>query len=215
MGDVVRAIHRWPDSAVSPLADEGTAASTVRMDHVPLFARVAVAALGAVALTLGSFNPGAAAAPPPAASAVSSVPHSPPVPGEVVRPYDPPEKPWLPGHRGVDLAAAPGAAVASSADGVVHFAGAVAGTPTVSVMHPDGIRTTYQPVVAHVSRGESVRRGQSLGILGEWGGGGAGPHPLPHPGLHWGAVRGRDYLNPLDLLSRRPIVLKPPVRDGG
>ena len=132
--------------------------------------RVTVAAFASVAVALGAAAapaqpspaspdfPDFPAFPPPAppspvfrllaASAITGIPHSPPVPGDVIRPYDPPDKPWLPGHRGVDLAAGPGSVVASSADGVVHFAGSVAGTPTVSVMHADGIRTTYQPVVA-------------------------------------------------------------------
>lgn len=204
------------------------------MDRVPLVVRVAVAAFASVAVALGAaaapgypspaspafpdfpdfpdFPAFPAPAPPSpvfrllAASAITGIPHSPPVPGDVIRPYDPPDKPWLPGHRGVDLAAGPGSVVASSADGVVHFAGSVAGTPTVSVMHADGIRTTYQPVVARVSRGDRVLRGDPLGVLGD---------PAPDPGLHWGALRGSDYLNPLDLLARRPIVLKPPVPDGG
>jgi len=41
----------------------------------------------------------------------------------VVRGFDPPPRPWLPGHRGVDLAAVPGAAVRSAGAGVVRFAG--------------------------------------------------------------------------------------------
>ncbi|WP_331251434.1 M23 family metallopeptidase [Corynebacterium xerosis] len=100
----------------------------------------------------------------------------------------------------MDLAAPEGAPVRASGDGTVHFAGMVAGTPTVSVMHADGIRTTYQPVRWTVARGQAVSRGDMIGTLG----------PGPDPGLHWGALRGEDYLNPLDLLGRRPIVLKPP-----
>ncbi len=135
------------------------------------------------------------------ASGISPVAHAKPVDGGVVKPYDPPAERWLPGHRGVDLAAPVGAPVRASGDGVVHFADMVAGTPTVSVMHADGIRTTYQPVRWSVRRGDRVSRGTVIGTL-EAG---------PDPGLHWGALRGRDYLNPLDLLARRPIVLKPPV----
>ena len=120
--------------------------------------------------------------------------------GGVVKKYDPPAQRWLPGHRGVDLAAPVGSPVRASGDGVVHFAGMVAGTPTVSVMHADGIRTTYQPVRWSVRRGDRVLRGSMIGTV-EAG---------TDPGLHWGALRGGDYLNPLDLLWRRPIVLKPP-----
>ena len=61
-----------------------------------------------------------------------------------------------PGHRGVDLAAEKGAAVLASAPGTVVFAGALAGRGVVSVQHPDGQRTTYEPVAAVVTRGTSV-----------------------------------------------------------
>lgn len=124
---------------------------------------------------------------------------------QVLRAFDPPEKPWLAGHRGVDLALAPGAPVRAAADGVVHFAGMVAGTPVVSIQHEeDGLRTTYQPVWAFVEVGQVVREGQEIGTLGypEQGDG--------YPGLHWGARVGKDeYRNPLDLLEVPTIRLKP------
>lgn len=136
----------------------------------------------------------------PRSGGTSPIEHVKPVAGGVVKQYDPPAQRWLPGHRGVDLAAPVGSPVRASGDGVVHFAGMVAGTPTVSVMHADGIRTTYQPVRWSVRRGDRVLRGSMIGTV-EAG---------TDPGLHWGALRGGDYLNPLDLLWRRPIVLKPP-----
>lgn len=127
--------------------------------------------------------------------------HVRPVPGEMTRPYDPPEQNWLPGHRGVDLAGTEGEPVHSSGVGTVHFAGMIAGTPTVSVLHTGGFRTTYQPVRAEVEAGEAVVAGQRIGTLGR---------DVGHPGLHWGALYGQtDYFNPLDLLGRRMIVLKP------
>lgn len=120
----------------------------------------------------------------------------------VLRAFDRPEHNWLPGHRGVDLALPVGGTVVAADAGVVAFAGVVAGTPTVSVDHADGVRTTYQPVHARVSRGEEVREGQVIGTLG---------HPVDgYPGLHWGARRGAaDYLNPLSLLDAPVIRLKP------
>lgn len=120
----------------------------------------------------------------------------------VTRAADIPEKNWLPGHRGVDLAARPGVDILASEDGVVAFAGVVAGTPTVSIDHADGIRTTYQPVHAAVSKGDRVKEGQPIGRLG---------HPFDgYPGLHWGAKTGKDsYINPLILLEVPPIRLKP------
>lgn len=131
--------------------------------------------------------------------------HVRPVPGAVLRPFAPPPEPWLSGHRGVDLAAAPGSPVRASGTGRVHFAGSVAGRPTVSIMHPSGVRTTYQPVEPSVAVGDAVARGQVIGTLARG----------PDPGLHWGALRGDVYLNPLDLLGRRTVVLKPAGERGG
>ncbi|WIM66879.1 M23 family metallopeptidase [Corynebacterium breve] len=121
---------------------------------------------------------------------------------QVLRGADIPEKKWLPGHRGVDLALEVGAEVVASDDGIVAFAGRVAGTPVVSIDHADGIRTTYQPVHAVVAQGDEVAVGQVVGKLA---------HPVDgHPGLHWGARTGPDeYLNPLTLLDRPVIRLKP------
>ncbi|MGJ0121520.1 murein hydrolase activator EnvC family protein [Williamsia sp. MIQD14] len=126
---------------------------------------------------------------------------------EVVRGFDPPAKRWLAGHRGVDLAAATGAPVFSAGSGVVRFAGVVAGKPVVSVMHPDGVLTTYEPVAATVSVGTAVVRGTPLGTLD-------GVHPgCADACLHWGARRGSGsaarYLNPLALLGVVRVRLKP------
>ncbi|WP_235428908.1 M23 family metallopeptidase [Corynebacterium argentoratense] len=86
-------------------------------------------------------------------------------------------------------------------DGVVAFAGVAVGVPTVSIQHADGIRTTYQPVLASVSEGQFVSSGESIGFLVT--------HPR-HEGLHWGARIGKkDYINPLSLLKRADIRLKP------
>ncbi|WP_342319961.1 M23 family metallopeptidase [Corynebacterium mayonis] len=119
----------------------------------------------------------------------------------VTRGADIPEKNWLPGHRGVDLGMRQGGNVLAAADGVVVFTGVVAGTPVISIAHPDGLRSTYQPVHARVEQGEHVREGQVIGILGR---------STQHDGLHWGVLTGPDtYINPLSLLSSPTIRLKP------
>ena len=66
----------------------------------------------------------------------------------VLRGFDPPDQPWLAGHRGVDLQADPSSLVRSAGAGVVVFAGPLAGRGVVSVDHPGGLRTTYEPVDA-------------------------------------------------------------------
>jgi murein DD-endopeptidase MepM/ murein hydrolase activator NlpD len=125
-------------------------------------------------------------------------------PPQVVRRFDPPPQPWLAGHRGVDLAAAPGAEVHAAGGGIVSFAGSVAGRGVVSVVHTGGLRTTYEPVTATVHTGDVVTAGQSLGGL-----------EAGHPGcpvaacLHWGLRRGEQYLDPLALLGLGRVRLLP------
>ncbi|WP_417715032.1 murein hydrolase activator EnvC family protein [Pseudonocardia sp. GCM10023141] len=131
--------------------------------------------------------------------------HPPPT---VVTPFLPPEQPYGPGHRGVDLAAPPGAAVLAARGGTVVFAGELAGRGVVSVQHDDGLRTTYEPVTAAVMAGTVVEVGTVLGTL-------AAGHPgCPAPAcLHWGVRRDRtEYLDPLVLL-RPPLIRLLPVPD--
>ncbi|WP_394288879.1 murein hydrolase activator EnvC family protein [Corynebacterium variabile] len=186
--------------------------TTTPVSSVTTVPRLA-AALLATALSVGLTTLPTAAAPesppgpppglPPGAAPV--VNHLRPVPGTVLVPADIPDQNWLPGHRGVDLDAASGAAVRASAAGTVRFAGVVAGTPTVSVDHGGGLRTTYEPVLAQVRAGEQVSRGQILGELADHA-------SLPgtarrDPGLHWGAVLGppaedaERYIDPMTLLG--------------
>ncbi|GAA2662486.1 hypothetical protein GCM10010428_09910 [Actinosynnema pretiosum subsp. pretiosum] len=130
----------------------------------------------------------------------------------MVRPFHPPPTPYGAGHRGVDLAAPPGAKVMASAKGTVLHAAPIAGRPVISVHHEDGTRTTYEPVHPAVRKGDRVTAGTHLGTL------------LPaHPGcpteacLHWAAIRRpthsspRAYANPLSLLRPpRPRLLPSP-----
>jgi murein DD-endopeptidase MepM/ murein hydrolase activator NlpD len=146
----------------------------------------------------------AAAAAPVAAPADGRFgwPLAPPHP--VLRPFQPPPDRFGPGHRGVDLGAPPGAVVLAAGTGVVVYAGTLAGRGVVSVAHPSGLRTTYEPVEPVVSAGQPVVRGQPLGTV-------APGHPdCPAPAcLHWGAKRGRDYVDPLRLVSGGAVRLLP------
>lgn len=112
----------------------------------------------------------------------------------VERGFEPPASPWGRGHRGVDLRAGPGTPVRSAAPGRVSFAGRVAGVDVVSVLLPDGLRTTYEPVRAQVAVGDEVAAGQVVGVLER------GPWHCPAGCLHWGLLRGDVYLDPLTLL---------------
>lgn len=126
-----------------------------------------------------------------------------PTPDHVVRSFDPPELPWLPGHRGVDLTGHAGQAVHAAGAGVVTFAGTIAHVGVVSVTS-GALRTTYEPVRARVHRGQQVVAGAVLGRLSL-----AGSHCLPAACLHWGLLRGRDYLDPLALLGLERVRLLP------
>jgi murein DD-endopeptidase MepM/ murein hydrolase activator NlpD len=125
---------------------------------------------------------------------------------QVVRRFDPPPEPWMTGHRGVDLAAAPGSVVRAAGAGTVVHAGRIAGRGVVSVQHADGLRTTYEPVDVDpaLRAGLPVPAGGPLGTLA------AG-----HPGcpasacLHWGLRRGPHYLDPLALLGLGRVRLLP------
>jgi hypothetical protein len=122
----------------------------------------------------------------------------------VARGFDPPPRPWLAGHRGVDLTAASGVQVRAAGTGVVLHAGQLAGRGVVSIAHEGGLRTTYEPVHARVVPGDRVFAGDLLGVL-------AGGHRgCPEAAcLHWGLRRGEVYLDPLSLLGLGRVRLLP------
>lgn len=127
----------------------------------------------------------------------------PPVPGAVVRTFDPPATRYGAGHRGVDLRARGGEPVSAALGGVVTFAGEVAGVGWVTVDHGAGLDTTYGPLDPRlVSAGSRVDAGAVLGALradARW--------------LDWGARRHGEYIDPLTLLGRWEVHLTGPLED--
>ncbi|WP_211877975.1 M23 family metallopeptidase [Pseudarthrobacter albicanus] len=122
----------------------------------------------------------------------------------VLRTFDPPPKPWLSGHRGVDLRAAhDGAPVTSPAAGTVSFVGVVVDRPVITIDHGNGLRSSFEPVQSGLLPGAAVAKGD---ILGSSRPGHCGPIPC----IHWGVRRGGEYLNPLAfVMDLRPSVLLP------
>ncbi|MET9325889.1 M23 family metallopeptidase [Tsukamurella sp. NPDC003166] len=127
----------------------------------------------------------------------------------VARPFANPQKRWQPGHRGADLAAAPGQVVYAAGAGRVNHVGRVDDRVVVSVLHPNGLLTTYEPIDGPLVReGEEVGTGTALGRIA------AGHEGCPVSAcLHWGLRRGAghaaEYFNPLLLVGAAPVRLLP------
>ncbi|GAB94673.1 murein DD-endopeptidase MepM/ murein hydrolase activator NlpD [Kineosphaera limosa] len=178
---------------------------------VPLIP-VVLSAFGLMPVGAGVAGAGAAATAARTALVVRDVAKAVPRPGwqaplrgspEIGRAFDPPKEKWLAGHRGVDLKSHVGASVLAAGNGIVLHAGLVAGKPVVSIQHPNGLRTTYEPVITSVKKGQPVGRGAAIGRLAPGG------HCPPQACLHWGARKGAQYVDPLSLLKELSPVLLP------
>jgi murein DD-endopeptidase MepM/ murein hydrolase activator NlpD len=133
-----------------------------------------------------------------------------PLPGEPVpaRAFSAPPQPWAAGHRGVDLPAVAGQDVLAPAAGVVTFAGRVVDRTVLVLGHPGGLRSSFEPVQSPLPVGTVVGRGQPVAQVAA----GGVSHCAPATCLHWGVRRGRDYLDPVALVSAAgPPVLLPPL----
>jgi len=197
-----RAVRRLRAAAALTLAGAATALAVTTA--------AAVTADGQAART----GPGVASTAPSTAYRLPLDRPGSPVP-DVARPFDAPATRWAAGHRGVDLAASPEEDVLAPGPGVVTFAGAVAGRGVVTVQHPDGRRSSVEPVAPTVRVGERVVAGAPLGALQDvTGTPGYRSHCAPGSCLHWGVrVRthaGEEYVDPMALLpGAGPVVLLP------
>jgi murein DD-endopeptidase MepM/ murein hydrolase activator NlpD len=133
---------------------------------------------------------------------------------QVLRAFERPDDRFAAGHRGIDVAAPPGAEVRAIGPGRVAFVGDVARTPTVSIEHDDPPWTsTYQPVEALVVEGDRVEMGTLIGHLTAHGF--HCSRSCLHLGLRRPAWEARDamtdpYVDPWAWIERRPV-LKPLV----
>lgn len=121
----------------------------------------------------------------------------------ILRPFDPPEKPWMAGHRGVDLEAKEGTKLFAPANGIISFAGVVAHKNVVSIKH-GSITSTFEPAKTFLSVGESVKRGQLIGSVSR------GSDHCDNSCVQWGLKKDkRHYEDPAIKASMRRIVWKP------
>lgn len=124
----------------------------------------------------------------------------------LARPYVAPAHEYGPGHRGIDLALPEGMPVRAPADGVVAFAGSVAGRGILTIDHGDGLVTTLEPVQSLLTAGSTVRRGEDVAALGTGGHAEAGR-------LHFGVRLDGSYINPMLLLDGVPRAVLLPCCD--
>jgi murein DD-endopeptidase MepM/ murein hydrolase activator NlpD len=111
-------------------------------------------------------------------------------PRQIVQPYEAPATRYSSGHRGIDLAAAPGAVVLAPADGVVYFSGRVVDRPVLTIEYPGEILASFEPVETTLAKGSPISRGSPIGSVA------SGGHCDGHC-LHFGVrVRG-EYVSPL------------------
>jgi Peptidase family M23 len=119
-----------------------------------------------------------------------------PVSGEVTRGFDP-GRPFEGGrHRGVDLAAAPGAPVRAACTGRVAFAGRIGTSGGVVTLRCGPWRVTHMPLATITVRPGVVRRGAPIGTL---------EASSAHEGLHLGVRRDGTrfgYVDPLRFLAQ-------------
>lgn len=142
----------------------------------------------------------------PAAAIPDPPPHLPPVDAPVLDPFRPPATPYGAGNRGLEYATPEGTPVRATADGLVTFAGPVAASLHVTVLHDDGVRTTYSFLARiDVVVGQRIEQSDVVGIT-------AGA-------LHLGARRGSGYFDPASLFDHRPpqvrlVPFDEPLGDG-
>ena len=161
----------------------------------------ALAAVLTLLAAAGVVAPARAASPGPPPLVVR---YASPAPGSlrVLRPFAAPAQPWASGHRGADLASDEGATVLAPAAGTVAVAGRVVDRGVVTIAHPDGLRSSLEPVAASVVVGQEVAAGEPVGTLEP------GPWHCAAACLHWGVRVGTSYVDPVALLpGAGPVVL--------
>ncbi|WP_455122933.1 M23 family metallopeptidase [Rothia mucilaginosa] len=141
----------------------------------------------------------------------------------VIRPFENPAQRWSAGHRGVDLAVPVNdRRVYAPAPGKVVFSGTVVNRKVLVIAHPDGRRSTFEPMDETLPVGTTVAAGEVIGTVGGAAGGNS-ERPYRRCStacLYWGVRQGgtrgdgsgkeAEYINPMSLLgSKEPSILLP------
>ena len=141
----------------------------------------------------------------------------------VVHPFEKPAQRWSAGHRGVDLRVPENdRRVYAPAAGKVVFSGTVVNRKVLVLAHPDGRRSTFEPMDEALPVGTTVAAGEVIGTVAVTAGG-TSERPYRRcstPCLYWGVRQGgargdgsgktAEYINPMSLLgSKEPSILLP------
>ncbi|MFZ4842043.1 murein hydrolase activator EnvC family protein [Mycetocola saprophilus] len=127
-----------------------------------------------------------------------------PTPVNVIEEFRAPPNPWSSGRRGISLAAETGTTVLAPAEGRVSFVGVVVDRPVITIEHPGGLRTSYEPVDSTLANGDLVSPGSPIGTIASGG-------VCPQMCLHVGVRSGDEYVNPRRYFgSRARLVLLTP-----
>lgn len=93
---------------------------------------------------------------------------APPISGatetDVLNPFIPPEMPWSSAHRGIDFRAT-AEQIVSPAAGEVTFVGTVVDRPVLTIRHPNGLLSSFEPVESDLQIGSTVARGDVIGTI--------------------------------------------------
>lgn len=144
---------------------------------------------------------------------------------QVIRTFEKPAQRWSTGHRGVDLAVPEhDRRVYAPAPGKVVFSGTVVNRKVLVIAHPDGRRSTFEPMDEALPVGTTVAAGDIIGTVAAPDSAGENSE-RPYrrcstPCLYWGVRQGgargdgsgkdAEYINPMSLLgSKEPSILLP------
>lgn len=141
----------------------------------------------------------------------------------VIHPFEKPAQRWSAGHRGVDLAVPENdRRVYAPAPGKVVFSSTVVNRKVLVIAHPDGRRSTFEPMDETLPVGTTVAAGEVIGAVAVTAGG-ISERPYRRCTtvcLYWGVRQGgargdgsgktAEYINPMSLLgSKEPSILLP------
>lgn len=157
-----------------------------------------IAVVGALAVTAAavSANPEPLVASAQHQTQFLPVTYAAPMHTAVVDPFRPPAHIGAEGNRGLEYGDSEDQVVSAAAEGLVWFAGSVAGTNAITLVHADGVLTTYTNL-KEVWVTEDVLVSQHAGI------------GVAQAGFHFGARRAEHYLDPQILLDTSGVHYTP------